>query len=98
MPHKENFVKASTNKVMHLGNTITDRYLTYNPLSIKVVFVYTLHFIEMLVSKFMCRFESVHWSLKRFLQTNMGYSSKCWDTMNNMIIIQHNVGMPRFFY
>ena len=26
IPHKERFVKAWTNKVMHLGNTTTNRY------------------------------------------------------------------------
>ena len=35
MPHKENFLKAWTNKVMHSGNTTTNKYLTYNSLSIK---------------------------------------------------------------
>ena len=30
IPHKERFVKAWTNKVMHLGNTTTNRYEKLN--------------------------------------------------------------------
>ena len=29
IPHKERFVKSWTNKVMHLGNTITNMYKNY---------------------------------------------------------------------
>ena len=31
IPHKERFVKAWMNKVMHLGNTITNRYENCKP-------------------------------------------------------------------
>jgi len=30
IPHNERFVKEWTDKVMHLGNTTTNRFLTYN--------------------------------------------------------------------
>jgi len=32
----------------------------------------------------------VHWTLKRLLQTSMRDLCKCWDTINNMIILQYN--------
>ncbi|XP_068492229.1 uncharacterized protein [Phaseolus vulgaris] len=59
-PHKEKFVKAWTDKVMHLGNTTSNKV------------------------------EAVHWSLKRILETSMGDLCFCWDSMNKMIILQHN--------
>jgi len=31
-----------------------------------------------------------HWSLKRILETSMGDLCFCWDSMNKMIILQHN--------
>ena len=36
IPHKENFVTAWTNKVMHLGNTTTNRYENVQVFSIRV--------------------------------------------------------------
>ena len=59
-PHKEKFVKAWTDKVMHLGNTTSNRV------------------------------ESAHWSLKRILETSMGDLCFCWESINKMIILQHN--------
>ncbi|XP_068501365.1 protein FAR1-RELATED SEQUENCE 6-like [Phaseolus vulgaris] len=58
--HKEKFVKAWIDKVMHLGNTTSNRV------------------------------ESAHWSLKRVLQNSMGDLCFCWDSINKMIILQHN--------
>ncbi|KAH1232604.1 hypothetical protein GmHk_09G025215 [Glycine max] len=57
--HKEKFVKAWTNKVMHLGNTTTNTV------------------------------ESVHWSLKRFLQNNLGDICSVWEATNNKMTLQH---------
>jgi len=34
--------------------------------------------------------EAAHWSLKRILETSMGDLCFCWDSMNKMIILQHN--------
>lgn len=48
IPHKERFLKAWTNKVMHLGNQTTNKFFTYNPWSIKEVFLYNLHFFRRL--------------------------------------------------
>jgi len=31
IPHKTRFVKAWIDKIMHLGNTTTNSFLTYNP-------------------------------------------------------------------
>ncbi|KAH1250309.1 Protein FAR1-RELATED SEQUENCE 2 [Glycine max] len=59
IPHKEKFVFAWTNKVMHLGNTTTSRV------------------------------ESAHSSLKRLLQNSIGDLCSVWDTVNNMITLQH---------
>ncbi|XP_068471255.1 uncharacterized protein [Phaseolus vulgaris] len=59
-PHKEKFVKAWIDKVMHLGNTTSNRV------------------------------EAAHWSLKRVLQNSMGDLCFCWDSINKMIILQHN--------
>ncbi|XP_068483428.1 uncharacterized protein [Phaseolus vulgaris] len=59
-PHKEKFVKAWTDKVMHLGNTTSNRV------------------------------EAAHWSLKRILETSMGDLCFCWESINKMIILQHN--------
>ncbi|KAH1249807.1 putative protein FAR1-RELATED SEQUENCE 10 [Glycine max] len=59
VPHKEKFILAWTNKVMHLGNTTTNRV------------------------------ESAHWSLKRILQNSVGDLCSVWDTMNNMMTLQH---------
>jgi len=59
--HKEKIVKAWTDKVMHLGNTTSNRV------------------------------EAAHWSLNRFLQNSMGDLCFCWDSINKMIILQHNV-------
>ncbi|KAH1189831.1 PKS-NRPS hybrid synthetase [Glycine max] len=59
IPHKEKFVSTWTNKVMHLGNTTTNRV------------------------------ESVHSSLKRLLQNNIGDLCSVWDAVNNMIALQH---------
>ena len=72
-PHKERFVKAWTNKVIHLGSTTTIRYknskfLLFSWFMIewikKIVFLY-------LVVDFICRIESAHWALKRLLQNNL---------------------------
>jgi len=60
LTHKEKFVKAWTDKVMHIGNTTSNRV------------------------------ETVHWILKRILETSMGDLCFCWDSMNKMIILQHN--------
>ncbi|XP_068486516.1 protein FAR-RED IMPAIRED RESPONSE 1-like [Phaseolus vulgaris] len=59
-PHKEKFVKAWTDKVMHLGNTTSKRT------------------------------EAAHWSLKRIIEMSMGDLCFCWDSINKMIILQHN--------
>ncbi|KAH1238358.1 hypothetical protein GmHk_08G023034 [Glycine max] len=59
IPHKEKFVSAWINKVMHLENTTTNRV------------------------------ESAHLSLKRLLQNSLGDLCNMWDTMNNMITLQH---------
>jgi len=59
-PHKENFVKAWTDKVMHLGNTTSNRV------------------------------KAAYWTLKRILQNSMGDLCFCWDSVNKMIILQHN--------
>ncbi|XP_004505794.1 uncharacterized protein [Cicer arietinum] len=60
IPHKERFIEAWTNRVMHFGNTTTQRV------------------------------ESAHWSLKRILQNSIGDICSVWETINNMIISQHN--------
>ncbi|XP_068466238.1 uncharacterized protein [Phaseolus vulgaris] len=36
------------------------------------------------------RVEAAHWSLKRVLQNSMGDLCFCWDSINKMIILQHN--------
>jgi len=36
------------------------------------------------------RVEATHWSLKRILQNSMGNLCFCWDSINKMIILQHN--------
>ncbi|XP_068466719.1 uncharacterized protein [Phaseolus vulgaris] len=59
-PHKEKFVKAWTDKVMHLGNMTSNRV------------------------------EAAHWSLKRILETSMGDLCFFWESINKMIILQHN--------
>ncbi|KAH1241705.1 hypothetical protein GmHk_07G019222 [Glycine max] len=59
IPHKERFVKVWTNKVMHLGNTTTNRV------------------------------EFAHWALKRLLQNSLEDLCSVWETMNNMITLQH---------
>ena len=59
-PHKEKIVRAWTDKVMHLGNTTSNRV------------------------------EVAHWRLKRILQNSMGNLCFCWDSINKMIILQHN--------
>ncbi|XP_068475207.1 uncharacterized protein [Phaseolus vulgaris] len=59
-PHKEKFVKAWIDKVMHLGNTTSNRV------------------------------EAAHWSLKRVLHNLMGDLCFCLDSINKMIILQHN--------
>ncbi|XP_004514148.1 uncharacterized protein [Cicer arietinum] len=60
IPHKERFVEAWTNRVMHFGNTTTQRV------------------------------ESAHWSLKRILQDSIGDICSVWETINSMIVLQHN--------
>jgi len=59
IPHKENFFKAWTNKVMHLGNTTTNRYKYYFlfvliclnvDLNENVAVVYTLLYISIVVT------------------------------------------------
>ena len=62
--HKKRLVKALTNKVMHLGSKTINRNLTYNTWSIKLVFVYNIHFTGTFVSNLFCRVESAHWALK----------------------------------
>ncbi|KAH1205844.1 hypothetical protein GmHk_16G046446 [Glycine max] len=71
-PHKERFMKAWTNKVMHLGNTTTNSV----DLNENVAIVYML-----LV-------ESAHWSLKRLLQNSLGdiYSIKAsFETSTHVV-------------
>ena len=50
IPHKERFVKAWNNKVMHLGNTTTNRYQYFFCLSVdlneNVTVVYMLLYIS----------------------------------------------------
>ncbi|XP_068461555.1 PKS-NRPS hybrid synthetase cheA-like [Phaseolus vulgaris] len=36
------------------------------------------------------RVEAAHWSLKRILETSMGDLCFCWESINKMIILQHN--------
>ncbi|XP_052734136.1 uncharacterized protein LOC128196674 [Vigna angularis] len=60
IPYNTYFVKFWTNKVMHLGNTTTNRA------------------------------ESAHWSLKKVLGNSMGDLCSCWDSIHNVIILQHN--------
>jgi len=36
------------------------------------------------------RVEAAHWSLKRMLQNSTGDLCFCWDSINKMIILQHN--------
>ncbi|KAL5128741.1 hypothetical protein HKD37_14G040929 [Glycine soja] len=71
--HKEKFVKAWTNKVMHLGNTTINSF----DLNENIAIVYTL-----LV-------ESAYWSLKRLLQNSLGDICSIWEAMNNMMTLQH---------
>jgi len=79
------------NKVMHLGNTITNRYknrkyillLGFRHKWIKIiVFVYLFVF-------FKCRLESAHWALKILLQNSLGDLCSVWEAMNNMMTLQH---------
>ena len=60
IPHQERFVKAWTNKVMHLGNTTTkimvDEFMDFNYCICLLYFAYLK-----------CRVESSHWALKRLL-------------------------------
>ncbi|XP_004498020.2 PKS-NRPS hybrid synthetase cheA-like [Cicer arietinum] len=60
IPYNERFVEALTNRVMHFGNTTTQRV------------------------------ESVHWSLTRILQDSIGDICSVWETINSMIVLQHN--------
>ena len=90
VPHKEKFVKAWTNKMMHLGNTTTNRYenchffirvdefMDFNYCICLLFFVY-----------FICRIESAHWSLKRLLQNSIDDICSVWEAMNNMMTFQH---------
>ncbi|XP_068504274.1 uncharacterized protein [Phaseolus vulgaris] len=59
-PHKEKIVKAWIDKVMHLGNTTSNKV------------------------------KAAHWSLKRVLLNSMEDLCLCWDSINKMIILQHN--------
>jgi len=34
--------------------------------------------------------KAAHWSLKRILKNSMGDLCFCWDSINKMIILQHN--------
>ena len=43
----------------------------------------------MFVVYFKCRVELAHWALKRVLQNSLGDLYSVWDTMNNMITLQH---------
>ncbi|XP_052736682.1 uncharacterized protein LOC128197877 [Vigna angularis] len=60
IPYSTYFVQFWTNKVMHLGNTTTNRV------------------------------ESAHWSLKKVLGNSMGDLCSCWDSIHNVVILQHN--------
>ena len=42
-----------------------------------------------LVVYFICRVEFAHWALKRLLQNSLEDLCSVWETMNNMITLQH---------
>jgi len=85
-PHKEKFVSAWTNKVMHMGNTTSNRYVViYN------VYLYVKDcFVCKIILSVICRVEQAHGNLKLILQTSMGDLCTCWDTINNLLVFQHN--------
>ncbi|KAH1254681.1 Protein FAR1-RELATED SEQUENCE 5 [Glycine max] len=91
IPHKEKFVKAWTNKVMHLGNTTINKYGNVHVIFIRVDefidFNYCICLLGFVYLK--CRIEYAHWALKRLLQNNLGDLCSVWDAMNNMIRLQH---------
>ncbi|XP_073225671.1 uncharacterized protein [Cicer arietinum] len=60
IPQKERFVVTWTNKVMHFGNTTTQRV------------------------------ESVYWIFKRILQDSIGDICSVLETINSIVILQHN--------
>jgi len=82
--YKKYFVKAWTNKVMHLGNTTSNRY----------VCIFLLFHFLLMVCMIPCinctRVESAHWSLKKVLGSSMRDLCSCWDGIHNVIILQHN--------
>jgi len=65
--HKEKFVRAWTNKVMHVGNTTSNRY--------DIIFFVYLYVNESCVIwsnfVFVCRVEQAHGNLKQILQTKV---------------------------
>ena len=87
-PHRERFVKTWTSKMVHIGNTT--RYanckyivvLGFRHKWIKIFFFYLFVF-------FKCRVESAHQTLKRLLQNSFEDLCSVWQTMNNMITLQH---------
>ena len=73
IPHKEMFVKAWTDKVMHLGNTTTNMYESCKYLFLlgfRIYWIKIIVFLYLFVY-FICRVESAHWALKRLLQNSL---------------------------
>jgi len=61
-PHKERFVKAWMNKVMHLGNTTTNRYQNckfFLLLGFRIEWIKIIVFVYLVVH-LICRVESAH--------------------------------------
>ncbi|KAL5138305.1 Protein FAR1-RELATED SEQUENCE 5 [Glycine soja] len=78
IPHKEKFVTAWTNKVMHLKNTTTNMYENYNSFSIRVDELMDFNYC-------ICLLFFVYFKCKN----NLGDLCSVWDAMNNMIMLQH---------
>jgi len=74
IPHEQRFVKVWMNKVMHLGNTTTNKYKNCK----YILFLITTHqwikiiFCAYLFQFFKCRVEFARWALKRLLQNSLG--------------------------
>jgi len=71
---------------MDLGNTTSNRYerLKYKLLS------KLLGNLSSLIFVLVYKVEGAHWNLKRILQTSMDDLCFCWDSINKMIVLQHN--------
>ena len=60
-------------------------------LYLRYVYMLMRIFLFQLIMCVICRVEQAHGNLKRILQTSMGDLCICWDAINNLLVLQHNV-------